>query len=311
MSLLERIYFFHAQIQENRFPNTTALIQEFEISQATAHRDIAYLRDRLLAPLAFQHQKNGFYYSRDDFRLPFENSPGMTLILGLLGNMAEESGLEALPELVEIRERLQGLLFPGRGEISDILHCEWVEKEPLNSAVFTSVLTALRERRQLRILYRSASGEQSKRTLDPLKLVNYQGRWYLLSWCQTRRERRMFHLARIGKATVRKEATEHVMKKEDNWLKESFGIFKGPASFRATLRLTGTAAEIVRHQHWHPQQQIQEEDNTILLTLPVADDRELIMKVLQFGSQAEVLSPKRLRKKLKKEIKGMIRLYRQ
>jgi len=310
MSLLERIYFFHTRIREKRFPNTTDLIQEFEISQATAHRDIAYLRESLLAPLAFNHRQNGFYSDRDDFRLPFENSPGMTFILSLLGNMAEESGLEALPEISEIRQHLRGLLFPGRGDISDILHCEWIEKEPLDSDVFRAAIAALREERQLRISYRSASGAESKRTIDPLKLVNYQGRWYLLAWCRTRKERRMFHLARILEATVREEASEHRMKKGDNWLKESFGIFKGPAKFEATLRLTGTAAEIVRHQHWHPEQKIDEDKDAILLTLPVADERELFMKILQFGSQAEILAPKRLRKKLKKEIKEMIRLYR-
>ncbi|MCF6186110.1 MAG: WYL domain-containing protein [Desulfobulbaceae bacterium] len=311
MSLLERIYYFHAKIRAGRFPNTTVLINEFEISPATAHRDIAYLRDRLLAPLAFHHKKNGFFYTRDDFQLPFEDSPAMTLILGLLGNLAEETGLAELPELAEIKKRLQGVLFPGQRDIGDILHCEWVEKERINGTIFKSVLGALREQQQLQLSYRDGTGKKSQRRIDPMKLVNYQGRWYLLAWCETRRERRMFHLARMEQATLTGSQIEHAMEQDDSWLTDSFGIFKGPVVFHATIRFTGTAAEIVRHQQWHPDQKLEAKANETLLSLPVADDRELIMKVLQFGSQAEIVAPKALRLRLQQEILQMSRLYNQ
>ncbi len=41
MSLLERIYLFHEKLKENRYPNATLLVDQFEISSATARRDIA------------------------------------------------------------------------------------------------------------------------------------------------------------------------------------------------------------------------------------------------------------------------------
>jgi len=311
MSLLERIYFFHAKIQAGRFPNTTVLINEFEISPATAHRDIAYLRDRLQAPLAFHQRKNGFFYTQEDFQLPFEDSPAMTLILGLLGNLAEETGLAELPELAEIKKRLQGVLFPGRRNIEDLLHCEWIEKERICGTIFKSVLAALREQQQLQLSYRSGTGEKSERRVDPMKLINYQGRWYLLAWCRERRERRMFHLARMEEATLNRAQAEHTMEEDDSWLTDSFGIFKGPIVYHATIRFTGTAAEIIRHQQWHPNQKLEEKDGGVLLSLPVADDRELLMKVLQFGAEAEIIGPEALRLRLQQEIQQMNRLYKQ
>lgn len=309
MSLLERIYFFHLKVQSGQFPNTTSLTREFEISPATAYRDLAYLRDRLLAPLAFNQQKNGFFYTRRDFQLPFEDSPAITLILGLLGNIAEEAGLTDLKELQEIKQRLQGVLFPGKKEIRDLLHCEWVEKEYIKAKVFKSVLTALRDQRQLRLNYRDGTGKMSQRTVDPLKLVNYQGRWYLLAWCRKRQGRRMFHLARMLEAGQTEDAIEHTLEENDNWLTGSFGIFKGPVTELVTIRFTGTAAEIIQYQSWHPDQQIMQEKDGIQLTLPVADHRELIMKVLQFGAQAEIVAPETLRTKLQNEIHQMSRLY--
>lgn len=309
MSVLERIYFFHGRIQSGRYPNTTHLIHEFEISQATAHRDIAYLRDRLLAPLKFDTRKNGFCYTRDDFRLPFENSPAMTMILGLLSNMAEETGLRELPELAEIKQHLQEVLFPGQLNMNDLIYCEWVEKELISKEIFATVLTALREQQQLQLTYRAGTGRISKRKVEPLKLVNYQGRWYLLAWCTTKKDRRMFHLARIQEIRLLQTSVGHSLDKDDSWLQASFGIFKGPATSRATIRFTGTAAEIVRHQIWHAQQEITKKKDGIQLTLPIADDRELIMKVLQFGAQARVVHPKQLRLRLAEKIKQMAENY--
>ncbi len=309
MSTLERIYYLHARIRAGRYPNTTSLVREFEISPATAHRDVAYLRDRLLAPLAFDQRRNGYYYTDTAFHLPFENSPPLVLILGLLGTMARQTGLAGLPELEELKQRIQGLIFPGQRKIEDLLHCEWVEMEPVDRDVFRDVLNSLRKQCRLRFIYRSGTGSVSERTVDPLKLVSYQGRWYLLAWCHLRGERRMFHLGRIAGSSLLADPADHHLDRGDDWLTASFGIFKGPPRFRATIRFTGKAARIVRNQLWHTDQEMRADGDDILLTLPVADDREIMMKILQFGAGARVIAPQELRQKLGREIHRMAALY--
>ena len=94
-------------------PNSGDLVREFEVSAATAHRDIAYLRDRLLAPLDFSQRKNGYYYTNTDFRLPFEDMPGLVLLLGMLQKMAGETGLTDLPELQTAAEETDLDRLPG------------------------------------------------------------------------------------------------------------------------------------------------------------------------------------------------------
>jgi len=309
MSVLERIYFFHEQIRANRYPNTRVLIEEFEISEATAHRDIRYLRDRLLAPLAFDRGHNGFYYTKKDFLLPFENSPSMTLILGLVSALGRQSGLEELPELSAMQTRLQTILFPGQRNIDDLLHCEWVAREPVHRDIFSVVLTGLKHRQQLHITYRDNRGRTSNRKVEPLKLVNYQGRWYLLAWCGKRNDRRIFHLARISRARLLDVPVEEGRTVEPDWLQASFGIFKGPARKKARLRFSGMAAETVRYQIWHDEQRLQKKGDSLILELPISDERELTMQVLQFGSQVEVLAPESLRTRVRREIQAMQGVY--
>ncbi len=306
MSLLERIYYFHARIQNNRYPNSHDLTEEFEISPATAHRDIAYMRDRLLAPLNFDQRKNGYYYEEVDFRLPFEDSPRIVLFLSVLSSMAAENGLEALPELKQLQKKLASLVTDNKQQIEDLIHCEWVEVEDVDKTVFDRVINSLLEGKQLDIVYGSSL---EARRVEPLKLVHYQGRWYLLAWCTLRQARRLFHLSRIKEIVIGKKNIEHHLEAGDDYLSGVFGIFKGKARFTATIALSGRAADTVRCQHWHPDQQIEESNSGIILKLPVADDRELIMKILQFGEEAEVLSPKSLRDKLQKKIVAMAKQY--
>jgi predicted DNA-binding transcriptional regulator YafY len=311
MSLLERIYYFHARIQDGRYPNSGDLVGEFEVSSATAHRDIAYLRDRLLAPLAFDQRKNGYYYIDSGFRLPFVDTPRLVMLLGVLQKMGAETGLANLPELRQLQKKITSLVTPDRKAIDELIHCEWIETEEVAPAVFAEVLNGLLSGSRLRITYRRPGDKESVREIDPLRLVNYQGRWYILAWCLLRDSRRLFHLARITGAARTEAKTEHVLATDDDWLAGSFGIFKGETTGRywAEILLSGTAAEIVRHQRWHPEQRMSESEEGLHLHLPVTDDRELLMKVLQFGGQARVLAPEALRLKALIEIENMARLY--
>lgn len=311
MSLLERIYFFHERLLTNRYPNSGDLAREFEVSAATAHRDIAYLRDRLLAPLDFSQKHNGYFYTDEGFRLPFEDTPRLVMLLGMLRKMADETGLSELPELKKLQNKLKQLVSTSKQDIDNLIHCEWVETEPVDANVFAAVLNGLLNASRLQITYRPPAGETSERLVDPLKIVNYQGRWYVLAWCGLRESRRMFHLARITEAKPASQKAEHTLSPDDDWLSGSFGIFKGdPAGrFTAEILFTGSAADIVRLQHWHPRQKIEETADGLILRLPVADDRELLMKILQFGRRAQILKPEKLRRKIHEETAKMVALY--
>ncbi|PIE57429.1 MAG: hypothetical protein CSA33_08645 [Desulfobulbus propionicus] len=308
MSLLERIYFFHNRIQQQQFPNATELMDEFEISQATAHRDITYLRDRLLAPLAFSQKKNGYYYTTEGFRLPFEDSSKTILFLGLLTTIGSEAGLADLPELVQLREKLAKMVSPDHTALHKVVHCEWIETEPVSASILRIVLDSFQQKVQLRIVYDPGS-IVTERTVDPLKLIHYQGRWYLYSWCMLRQEKRLFHLSRITRAQVEPSPVAHTLEDNAADITGVFGIFKGQVRTTVRIQFTANAAQTVQYQRWHPRQTIQKNSQGIILTLPVADEREIMMKILQFGRQARVLSPCSLKKKIAAEIAAMATLY--
>ena len=61
---------------------------------------------------------------------------------------------------------------------------------------------------------------------------------------------------------------------------------------------------------WHPKQKGQyETDGSWRLEFPYADHRELIMDILKFGADVEVLAPTDLRQRVADEAARMTQLY--
>jgi predicted DNA-binding transcriptional regulator YafY len=309
MSFLERIFFFHQETIQGNFPNSKSLTSNFEVSTATAKRDISYLRERLLAPLAFDTKKNGYYYTKEGFRLPFEESPRIVFLLAMLNKLAEEAGLAGLPEVQQLEQRLAAMLSPAYEKLVDALHCQWIEVENIDHHIFSAIVEAVVKKRLLALLYKPLGGTAAARTVAPLQLINHQGRWYLFAYCNLRCANRLFHIARVQSATPTSHPLPPDLHFDRNHIAESFGIFEGKPRYHAKILFTATAADLVVHQHWHKDQIINKVDGGVVVQLPVSDDRELVMKILQYGAMARVLSPPELIQKIRTTIEDMARIY--
>jgi predicted DNA-binding transcriptional regulator YafY len=76
------------------------------------------------------------------------------------------------------------------------------------------------------------------------------------------------------------------------------------------LKFSSVVAAWVREQVWHPAQKTSVgRDGSLTLSFPVADFREIRRRILFYGADVKVLSPKELANDLKQEIKRMVRVY--
>lgn len=304
MSVLERVFYFHREILKNNYPNSRSLADHFEMSLATSKRDINYLRDRLYAPLIFDPKKNGFYYE-EGFHLPFEESPRIIFLLAMLSKLADEAGLGELEEVRQLEQRLSTMISPDYGTVIDSLHCLWIEIESLDHQIFEIIIETVAKKELVTLEYRSIGGEISNRTVAPLQIINYQGRWYVYSYCYLRRNNRLFHIGRVKSATLTDKKIPADINLDPKILGQSFGIFQGKPRYTAEILFTATAAELVKNQRWHKDQETEMVSDGVLLRLPVSDDRELLMKILQYGAMAKVISPPQLVKRLREELAAM------
>ncbi|NLI82286.1 MAG: WYL domain-containing protein [Deltaproteobacteria bacterium] len=315
---LERILLFDSQIRKGLFPNSTALAHEFECSVKTAQRTIETFRDRYGAPLEYDASRRGYHYAVPDYRLPVTRLTDSEILALLVSRklLADAAAGSLGRELNNLVVRLGKLLIesiPGPVDPDRAFSFRWSAVTPCDADIFGQTVNALARSIPLSFCYYSPYANVcTTRTVEPHHLVNYQGAWHLIAWCRLRGDWRDFVLARMSDCRL---GTDPFQRREDGewlpFLEESFGIFHGRERFEVTLRFSRDLARWARGQRWHPDQRLEEtEAGELDLTLPVAHEREILMEVLKYGSNVEVLAPEWFRDRVRKEIEGMAKNYR-
>jgi predicted DNA-binding transcriptional regulator YafY len=315
---LERFFWFDGRLKAKHFPNASHLAEEFEISRKTAQRAITLYRDRLLAPIAYDPARKGYYYTEDAFelpRLPATQEELLALLVArrLFSTTAGGFLGEAIRAFsLKLRDAAAALGLDD-SRMEEAFSASWHGYSPASGKIFKGVVEALVQRRLIEIAYHSpGSSATTRRLVEPHHLQHYMGSWLLIAWCRLRQGWRKFYLARIEILDVRSETfTVRPRKEWSPCLDAAFGIFQGPALVPVTLRFTPFRARWVREQLWHPAQETHTTpDGGLELSFPVADFREVKMMILQFGADVEVLAPEALREEIREEVVRMREIYR-
>lgn len=311
MSKIERIMTFNSWVKNKKFPNSHTLQEYFEISRSTAYRDIEFLRDRLMAPLEFDSEKTGYFYTHEDFRLPFEDNQQLLLVAALLNKMAEKTGISEMREMRRIKDAVGNRLFKRSISVLEGISCEFVEIEPVDPDILEEVFKALESGLDYYMHYIDSSGRCTEREIRILRLHAYQGKWYIVAFCFMRWELRLFHTARISALTpmdCSRKIPDDV--NVENFLCSSYGIFKGKKLERVEIEFFGPVANIVREQRWHKNQEIRDTDQGIIMTIPVTEYQEIKNNVLKFGNGARVVGPPEFKEDIAEEIRLMHEMYK-
>jgi predicted DNA-binding transcriptional regulator YafY len=290
------------------------------VSRATLHRDLQDLRDRMQVPIVCDRD-TGCY--RIDHGAARYELPGVWFSAGeihallsmqqLLG--AFDPGGMLAEQIDPLRQRLIGLLESKADSVEDIarrIRIISVAARPYAPQHFQTIAAALMERQRLRIQYKARSnGATSERQISPQRLTHYRDNWYLDAWCHLRNELRSFAVDAIQTAkTTDQPALEIADADLDTTLGAGYGIFSGREVRWATLRFTAERARWVAAEHWHPEQERAFlDDGGYQLRVPYSNDPELIMDILKYGPDCEVVAPGELREKVIGLLKGAVGCY--
>ncbi len=86
--------------------------------------------------------------------------------------------------------------------------------------------------------------------------------------------------------------------------------FSGPATRTAVLRFTPKRARWIAAEQWHPEQQGSWlADGSYQLCLPYGDSRELVLDILRYGPDVEVLAPDDLRREVRARLTAALKQY--
>ena len=323
MNRLERFYKIDQLLQDRKIVSRDDFLSLLEVSLATFKRDLEYMRDRFNAPVVYDSDARGYRYessisSKTKFSLPglwFTEQEIFALITmqQLLENLDQGSIIG--PHIQPFLSRLDAVIGEGESSSKEIRkRIKLVEmgRRVQGSHFFSEVGVALFKRQRIEIQYYArASNEITLREISPQRLIHYRDNWYLDAWCHLRDGLRGFSLDGIRAITpVNKKAIEVSIKSLDQFLATSYGIFAGESKHTATLKFTPERARWVAAELWHPDQRGSfDESGAYILEFPYSDDRELLLDIAKHGASVEVISPKVLREKVRKEHEAAFRQY--
>jgi predicted DNA-binding transcriptional regulator YafY len=96
----------------------------------------------------------------------------------------------------------------------------------------------------------------------------------------------------------------------DAHLGAGYGIFSGVADKRAVLRFEPAAARWVSAERWHAKQEREfEPGGRLILTVPYSSEPELVMDILRYGPDVEVLAPESLRRAVRDRLRDNLTRY--
>lgn len=193
------------------------LAERLEVDLRTVQRYIVRLKD-LNIPIDSSPGVGGAYRLRPGFRLPpllLTNEEAFALSLGL--RALRQIGLSAFAPATEsalekLRRVLPDALKESIRTVEDVVAIEpgpWVVRTSVESLIRAA--SAIRAGKRIRFHYEAHAGAASRRQIEPYAVMHFDGRWYLIGHCLSRKALRTFRLDRVtdlvvGTASFRRPA---------------------------------------------------------------------------------------------------------
>ena len=317
--ILERFLWFQNEIRKGNYPNTKTLAENFEITRKTAQRDIAFMRDRMDAPIVYVPEQRGYVYEDNTYELPgfWLGEEALTSLLlayrlaSTVPDVAIKTSLRSFLE--QLLAKLSHSTAISIKDLSNKVSVRNIEYSKTSEKIYHAMLEALLSSKPVQIEYHSPhNSETTTRDILPLHLLYYMGTWHIIGHCALKNELRDFVLSRIKTITpcTNKITARFTSEQVREYIRKTFGIFHGKETKEVCLCFSQDVSNWILEQMWHPAQKTHiKKDGRLCLTIPVADFREIKREILKYGSQVEVLLPKTLRMEIKNEIEKMRKVY--
>ncbi len=296
----KRIYRFVAILKEldsKKYVTTQGLAEEFNVSRRTIQRDMRILND---AGFPIYSDGEGMHSFIEGFKL---NKVSLT---------KEEASLFAIMYEVsdslgdKFRESFRSLFYK---LIVENFSAPYYVKFPHVSEKcgafdFDSIEDAIRNSKVIFISYKNTAGGVSEYEVNPIKILFYDGFWYLLGVDRSCGKLKKFRIDSISELSVSNESFYYNSDKISEILSESVNIWflSGDKSEIVKLKVSGEKANYFKLRKYFPYQKIVREykNGDILLEVKISCSNEILPTIMKWLPYIKIVSPVSLKRELEK-----------
>ena len=276
------------------------LADYFEVSIRTIYSDIDILSSAGI-PIYATQGKGGGIAIQDSYVLKkslLSEQEQKQILMALQGIRVLED-----EQINMLLSKLSGVFQRQQGNWLEIDFSTWT-KSGAGKHNFQLLQSAIWKSRIVSFSYYSGKGEQTKRIIEPHKLVFKTSDWYLYGYCTLRKDFRFFKLTRIRDlklqdAEFMRETPEHIFERSDEFEMKTVQV--------TLLFDAGMSHEVYEK---FDEEVSEQEDGSLLVTTILPDNELLYSYVLSCRERVEVLSPPYVRDNVRKRVRKMLEIYK-
>lgn len=276
------------------------LADYFEVSIRTIYRDIDILSSAGI-PIYATQGKGGGIAIQDSYVLKkslLSEQEQKQILMALQGIRVLED-----EQINMLLSKLSGVFQRQQGNWLEIDFSTWT-KSGAGKHNFQLLQSAIWKSRIVSFSYYSGKGEQTKRIIEPHKLVFKTSDWYLYGYCTLRKDFRFFKLTRIRDLKLQDaefmlETPEHIFERSDEFEMKTVQV--------TLLFDAGMSHEVFEK---FDEEVSEQEDGSLLVTTILPDNELLYSYVLSCRERVEVLSPPYVRDNVRKRVRKMLEIYK-
>lgn len=292
--------------------------RDINVSKRTIQLDIQMMRGDKLgynAPIEVYNKKY-YRYADPDYsitNIPL-NGTDLSVLSETVDVLRQFKDFSLFREVGGIIQRLEDKIYVEKTKRNPIIHLE--RNEQLKGLEHLEMLyQAILKKIPLKMKYQSFKARQAAViTLHPYLLKEYNNRWFVVGRTKEGRPPATFALDRIQEVHV--DLHQPYIDEDlngDEYYKNTVGVTVLGKEFihQVVLKVDAANAPYVETKPLHPTQEIIQrfEDHSILLRMRVYLNFELERLILGFGNGIEVLEPRLLRSRIKKNLISAVELY--
>ncbi|MCY6355428.1 helix-turn-helix transcriptional regulator [Clostridium sp. ZS2-4] len=318
MSKLSHLLELIIILQYKEFTTAAELSDILQVDKKTVYRYIDTLQMAKI-PVESKKGRYGGFYIDEDFYMKYPNLDNEELQALLIASniLTKDNGFVYAEKFKSAIIKIKDLSINKNKDFEELKQFNSFKLKDIgNLETFDDKISkinyAMTKGKVLKIKYYSLNKNCiTEMSINPYTILFKEGIWYLIGYCNTNEEERIFRISRIK--TI--EITKDIFIKPKNfnlreYLKSCWDVFTGE-KILVKIKFDKDIAKFIEENKWNSHQSIESlQDGSIILNIYINDLGEVKKWILGFGELAEVLEPKSLREEISSEISKLIKKYK-
>ncbi len=296
-------------IESGQYPSITDIMEKCEISERTAFRYLKIID--FIIPIKFNKEKKGYEFYQTNSKKVITIDDKERLLIKALENFLGDRD-ELLKRTFESFLKKVVVCSKDEEDLKDKMLLSMERTIKPKEENLEKVLTAIKSKKTLLIKYHPVNNRRiTTREIEPLRLIFYDGIWFLYAYCKLRNDYRTFALDRMKKVEItNNKITKAKAEELENTIKNSWKLWSGGGLHKVVVRFLPEISEVIRRKpRWH-KSEIREEqsDGSLKLTFELNCLEEIRWFLYSFIPYVEILEPDILKETMKREIERFLAL---